>query len=121
MNPPLGLLTTGSLRPLWTVLWTPMWINYMGVIRTYPDSPAATSAPFQPFTDQPSGRLQIRPRSLVYSSLGLLGRLTRGAGTNLAAHGLELLLGGHLLSEEHGLHALDQSFEPTDKLGLRYL
>jgi hypothetical protein len=50
-----------------------------------------------------------------------MGRPTWGAGANLAAHGLELLLGGHLLGEEHGLHALDQSFEPTDKLGLRYL
>ena len=98
-----------------------MWINHTGVIRTYLDSPAATSAPFEPCTSQRSGRLQIRPRSLVWSNLGLMGRPTWGAGANLAAHGLELLLGGHLLGEEHGLHALDQSFEPTDKLGLRYL
>ena len=35
-----------------------------------------------------------------------------------APHGLQLLVGGHLLSQQHGLHALDKALEPAHQLSL---
>ena len=42
-----------------------------------------------------------------------------GLEPGTVAHVLELALGLHLLGEQRGLNAVEQTFEPTDELGLR--
>ena len=49
----------------------------------------------------------------------LLVRRGHQAGRQRAAHLLELCPGRHLLGEQRGLDAVEESFEPADQLGLR--
>src|SRR5215469_10206758 len=62
--------------------------------------------------------LQVRTRTPVRLLLLVwCHHEARGKG---APHLLELCASGHLLSEERGLDAVEQSFEPADELSLRY-
>jgi len=65
--------------------------------------------------EQP-GQSEVRTRAAVRLLL-LLGRLHEPGGER-AAHLLELRAGCHLLCEQRGLDAVEESFEPADQLRL---
>ena len=83
-----------------------VWTNHTAVIRPY----LRVRGVRHPVE---SRRSEIRAGALV----GPAPAATVGR-SELGPHRLQLVLGRHLLGEEHGLHPLHQALEPADELGL---
>src|ERR1700752_4853789 len=92
--------------------WRTLWMNYIAVI---PGPDASAPAP-----SAPCSRLSLAPAPPPGSEVGAGGGPpVLGAGREAPlAHLLELGPGRHLLGEERGLDALEQSLQPSHQLGL---